>query len=37
MVIIMTDEEVISWVHKLLKVGAVNKKTRKGLRKDGTK
>ena len=37
MEITMTDEEVIRWVHKLLKVGTVNNKPRKGLRKDGTK
>ena len=33
----MTDEEVVRWVHKLLKVGTVTNKPRKGLRKDGTK
>ena len=37
MEITMTDEEVVRWVHKLLKVGTVTNKPRKGLRKDGTK
>ena len=33
----MTDESVIRWVHEVLGCGTVNKKPRKGLRKDGTK
>ena len=33
----MTDESVLRWVHEVLGVGTVNKKPRKGLRKDGTK
>ena len=37
MEITMTDEMVIRWVHEVLGVGTVNKKPRKGLRKDGTK
>ena len=37
MEIAMTDESVIRWVHEVLGVGTVNKKPRKGLRKDGTK
>ena len=37
MEITMTDEYVIRWVHEVLGVGTVNKKPRKGLRKDGTK
>ena len=32
----MTDEPVINWVHKILGVGTVNRKPRKGKRKDGT-
>ena len=36
MEITMTDEPVINWVHKILGVGTVNKKPRKGKRKDGT-
>ena len=37
MEITMTDESVIRWVHEVLGCGTVNKKPRKGLRKDGTK
>ena len=37
MEITMTDESVIRWVHEILGCGTVNKKPRKGLRKDGTK
>jgi intein/homing endonuclease len=37
MEITMTDEPVINWVHKILGVGTVNRKPRKGKRKDGTK
>ena len=33
----MTDESVIRWMHEVLNVGTVNRKPRKGLRKDGTK
>ena len=32
----MTDESVLRWVHQTLKIGTLNKKPRKGLRKDGT-
>ena len=37
MEITMTDESVLIWVHELLGVGTLNKKPRKGRRKDGTK
>tara|TARA_R100001591_G_scaffold55206_1_gene65070 strand:+ start:138 stop:572 length:435 start_codon:yes stop_codon:yes gene_type:complete len=37
MEVTMTDESVIRWIHEVLKVGTVNKKPRKGRRKDGTK
>ena len=37
MEITMTDESVIRWVHEIVGCGTVNKKPRKGLRKDGTK
>ena len=37
MEITMTDESVIRWMHEVLGVGTVNKKPRKGRRKDGTK
>ena len=37
MEITMTDESVVRWVHEVLGVGTLNKKPRKGLRKDGTK
>ena len=33
----MNDESDIRWMHEVLGVGTVNKKPRKGLRKDGTK
>ena len=37
MEITMTDENVIRWVHEILKVGSVNKKPRSGFRKNGTR
>ena len=37
MEITMTDESVLNYVHEVLGVGTLNKKPRKGLRKDGTK
>ena len=37
MEITMTDESVLQWVHEVLGVGTLNKKPRKGKRKDGTK
>ena len=37
MEVTMTDKSVINWIHKILGVGTVVKKPRKGLRKDGTK
>ena len=37
MEITMTDQSVLKWVHQVLGVGTLNKKPRKGLRKDGTK
>ena len=37
MEITMTDQSVLMWVHEVLGVGTLNKKPRKGLRKDGTK
>ena len=37
MEITMTDQSVLKWVHEVLGVGTLNKKPRKGLRKDGTK
>ena len=37
MEVTMTDQSVINWIHKVLGVGTVVKKPRKGLRKDGTK
>ena len=37
MEVTMTDESVIRWMHEVLQVGTVNKKPRKGRRKDGTK
>ena len=37
MEITMTDESVLIWLHEVLGVGTLNKKPRKGLRKDGTK
>ena len=36
MEISMTDKSVIHWVHKILGVGTVIERPRKGLRKDGT-
>jgi|TARA_A100001391_G_scaffold125745_1_gene85956 hypothetical protein len=37
MEITMTDRSVLEWVHEVLGVGTLNKKPRKGRRKDGTK
>jgi len=37
MEVTMTDQSVIRWIHEVLGVGTVNKKPRKGFRKDGTK
>ncbi len=37
MEVTMTDRSVIYWLHEVLGCGTVNKKPRKGLRKDGTK
>ena len=37
MEVTMTDESVIRWMHEVLQVGTVNKKPRKGRRKDGSK
>ena len=37
MEVTMTDESVIRWMHEVLNVGTVNRKPRKGRRKDGTK
>ena len=37
MEITMTDQSVLKWVHEVLGVGTLNKKPRKGFRKDGTK
>ena len=37
MEITMTDKSVLVWVHEVLGVGTLNKKPRKGKRKDGTK
>jgi len=36
MEIAMTDESVLKWMHQTLGIGTLNKKPRKGLRKDGT-
>ena len=36
MEIAMTDESVLIWLHEVLGVGTLNKKPRKGKRKDGT-
>ena len=36
MEITMTDESVLIWLHEVLGVGTLNKKPRKGKRKDGT-
>ena len=37
MEITMTDESVLRYVHEVLGVGTLNRKPRKGKRKDGTK
>ena len=37
MEITMTDEAVLRWLHEVLGVGTLNRKPRKGRRKDGTK
>ena len=37
MEITMTDESVLKYVHEVLGVGTLNRKPRKGKRKDGTK
>ena len=37
MEVTMTDKSVIYWLYEVLGCGTVNKKPRKGLRKDGTK
>ena len=37
MEITMTDKSVLTWVDEVLGVGTLNKKPRKGFRKDGTK
>ena len=37
MEITMTDESVLRWLHEVLGVGTLNKKPRKGRRKDGAK
>ena len=37
MEITMTDESVLRYVHEVLGVGTLNRKPRKGRRKDGTK
>ena len=37
MEIAMTDQSVLMWLHKVLNVGTLTKKPRKGLRKNGTK
>ena len=37
MEITMTDQSVLRWLHEVLGVGTLNKKPRKGRRKDGTK
>ena len=37
MEITMTDKSVLTWVYEVLGVGTLNKKPRKGFRKDGTK
>jgi hypothetical protein len=36
MEIAMTDQSVLMWLHEVLGVGTLNKKPRKGKRKDGT-
>ena len=35
--ITMTDQSVLRWLHEVLGVGTLNKKPRKGRRKDGTR
>ena len=37
MEITMTDESVLRWLHEVLGVGTLNRKPRKGRRKDGTR
>jgi len=37
MEVTMTDESVLRWLHEVLGVGTLNRKPRKGRRKDGTK
>ena len=37
MEITMTDQSVLRWLHEVLGVGTLNRKPRKGRRKDGTK
>ena len=37
MEITMTDQSVLRWLHEVLGVGTLNKKPRKGRRKDGTR
>ena len=37
MEVTMTDRSVLTWLHQTLGVGTLNKKPRKGRRKDGTK
>ena len=37
MEITMTDDSVLRWLHEVLGVGTLNRKPRKGRRKDGTK
>ena len=37
MEITMTDESVLRWLHEVLGVGTLNRKPRKGRRKDGSK
>ena len=37
MEVTMTDQSVLKWVHEVLGVATLNKKPRKGIRKDGTK
>ena len=37
MEVTMTDRSVLTWLHQTLGVGTLNRKPRKGRRKDGTK
>ena len=37
MEITMTDQSVLRWLHEVLGVGTLNRKPRKGRRKDGTR